>query len=198
MSALEDAEGIEPIQMTRFKRPPQAPAGYASEIGTSRWGRTTIARLSTACSGPLSYGSMVGWRGFDPLPRRERIYSPHAEAIGFAFPRWSLAPVLIRAITHTKGEHRPLCEALAERWVIETHTLRCRPLSRRRRPPDRLHAPRWRKGKESNPQPFGATVFKTVCRTIPADPSEARWYPRSDSNGHCLVPKTSASYQLGY
>lgn len=56
----------------------------------------------------------------------------------------------------------------------------------------------WRRAKESNPHPFGATVFRTAARPFQRDPPYAIWYSGSDSNGHCSVPKTDASYQLGY
>lgn len=51
--------------------------------GTGGRGRTSIERLSTACSRPLSYaGEVVGRCGIEPRPIRERFYRPRPEPSG--------------------------------------------------------------------------------------------------------------------
>ncbi len=66
--ALEDQEGIEPINLA-LKRRRLIPTSYWSVNGASRRTRTFDLSLIGRASWPLNDGSMVGRCGFDPLPR---------------------------------------------------------------------------------------------------------------------------------
>jgi hypothetical protein len=166
-------------------------------IGTRRLGRTIIARLSTACSWPLSYASMVGWCGFDPLPcgrvlrtrcRSHRLSQPiwpnpsgptHLAQPNLAQPNLAqpnlaqpkMVPPLrikLRSARYRRAALSLCYGGLAEPGRIE-RSVHCELTNRLRSRPQQVPIG----GRRLVPthKPFGLIPFRTEARGRPGSPS---------------------------
>ena len=96
---------------------------------------------------------------------------------------WSLASELNRAITHTKGEHRPLCEA-AEDPEHDSDALRRALFSKQAQQPYRLYLPSGGKRLVPTCTPYGATPLRTKARGRPS--SLSIWRRAGAHDAHTL------------